>query len=85
MTKQAITIFGSIRSALGALCLAAALSLAACGAATEKHEAEDKCFKQCGLQAMTCLESSQCMDVNGQFVPCEEECEQKRLECEQAC
>ena len=61
------------------------VAFAGCGASKETLESADRCFKKCDLDSMVCLESSRCLDANGQHIPCEEECEEKRYECEQAC
>ncbi|MCP4677249.1 MAG: hypothetical protein GY854_17395 [Deltaproteobacteria bacterium] len=63
----------------------AVFALMGCGASQEKQESKDICLKRCGLDSMSCLESTSCIDMDGQHVPCEEECEDKRLVCEQAC
>ena len=56
-----------------------------CGASAQQSEETQKCIQQCTLTSMECLESVDCTDESGQLIPCEAQCEQSRLECEEQC
>ena len=73
--------------AVVALLLGAALALGAagCGPSLEQQQLRDQCLNNCSADAMSCLETSHCVDIDGHTVPCEEECNDKRSTCESSC
>lgn len=68
-----------------ALFAVAAVLATACGPSVKQHEAMEACHKQCGLALAGCYESRTCLEIDGQIVPCEEECESENEACENAC
>jgi hypothetical protein len=60
-------------------------AIAGCGASAKQSEETGKCIQRCRLSSMDCLESVDCTDGSGQLIPCEDECEQGRIECEDQC
>lgn len=69
---------------LALLVVAATLAIA-CGPSVAQQEALEACQKRCGLSLAGCYESRTCLDIDGQIVPCEEECESEHEACQQAC
>jgi len=67
------------------LALAVATVATACGPSLAQQEALEACRKQCGLALADCFESRTCLAVDGQIVPCEEECQQESDSCEASC
>ncbi len=61
------------------------LTAPACGASHKTQEDTNKCLKHCELDLMTCLESSACINEEGQRVPCQDECETQKTTCDEAC
>ena len=71
---------------LTAALLAVVATLAiACGPSVTQQETLEACQKQCGLSLAGCYESRTCLAVDGQIVPCEDECESEHEACQQAC
>jgi hypothetical protein len=70
-----------------ALALAALIAIAApaCGPSLEQQEALEACRQQCGLDMAQCFETRTCLAVDGQVVPCEEECQTAHDACEERC
>ncbi|MCP4604664.1 MAG: hypothetical protein GY847_29780 [Proteobacteria bacterium] len=68
------------------VCLVATVIAATgCGSSIKDQETLSKCISRCGLASMSCLESSSCVDLDGQLIPCENQCEAEREKCEQEC
>ena len=67
--------------------LAAALALGGggCGPSLEQQQLRDRCLNNCSADAMSCLETSHCVDLDGHPIPCEEDCANKRAACESGC
>ncbi len=61
------------------------LVICGCGASAKQLEQTDKCRQRCHLDSIECLESMDCTDVSGQLIPCEDQCERARVECEEQC
>lgn len=71
---------------IAVIMIAAAATLAiACGPSLAQQEALETCRKQCGLDLAGCIESRTCLAVDGQIVPCEEECQAEHDACEESC
>ena len=66
--------------------LALGLPAAACGPkAAASSTGRSDCEKQCDLEVMRCFEDRVCLDLDGQKVPCMEECQVDLAACQQAC
>jgi hypothetical protein len=78
------TLLRDGRALLAALFFAA-VATAACGPSLQEVQAREACVHDCNLGHMTCLESGTCVDMDGQQVPCEEDCARKQADCEDGC
>ncbi|MBW2277526.1 MAG: hypothetical protein JRF63_08550 [Deltaproteobacteria bacterium] len=66
--------------------LAAVATLAiACGPSLEQLEAHEACREQCGLGMARCFETRTCLAIDGQIIPCEEDCQSEHDACEEGC
>ena len=76
-----------IRRWLTPIAAAAALTmaLAACGPSLEQQETLKACKDQCGLGMAQCFETRTCLAIDGQIIPCEEECQAEHEACEEQC
>lgn len=70
---------------LGAIFLNAGLFLGGCGPSLQEQQVREACMSNCNLEMMSCLESSVCLDLEGQQIPCESDCDAKKSECESNC
>jgi hypothetical protein len=62
-----------------------AIAATACGPSLAQQEAMESCREQCGLDLAGCLESRTCLAIDGQIIPCEEECQAEHEACEESC
>jgi len=76
-----------IRRWLIPLVVAAVLAIATlgCGPSLEQQEALKACKDQCGLGMANCFETRTCLAIDGQIIPCEEECQAEHDACEEQC
>ena len=51
----------------------------------QEQQVREACMSNCSLELMSCLESSVCLDPEGQKIPCESDCDTKKSECESNC
>ena len=63
----------------------ALVATASCGASQEQQQAARDCREQCGIALANCYESRTCLAIDGQIVPCEEECESEHSNCQESC
>ena len=68
-----------------AIFLNAGLFLGGCGPSLAQQQIREDCMSNCNLDVMSCLESSVCLDLDGQQIPCEGECDAKMSACESNC
>ena len=69
---------------IGIFTLLFGFGIAGCGAAAGQ-ERIDSCRQECGVGFMACIESESCTLPEGEVVPCEKECGERRDACERAC
>ena len=70
---------------LGAVFLTAGLFIGGCGPSLQEKQVREACMSNCSLELMSCLESSVCLDPEGQKIPCESDCDTRKSECESNC
>ena len=70
---------------LGAVFLTMGLFIGGCGPSLQEQQVREACMSNCSLELMSCLESSVCLDPEGQKIPCESDCDTKKSECESNC
>ena len=62
-----------------------AIAAIACGPSLAQQESAKACHDQCGLDLAGCLESRTCLAIDGQIIPCEEECQAEHDTCQEGC
>jgi hypothetical protein len=65
--------------------LAILATVTSCGPSLEQQQAVKDCRDQCGISLANCYESRTCLAIDGQIVPCEEECANEHSNCEADC
>ena len=74
----------SVRLIFAAL-VTALVAVSSCGPSLEQQQAAKACHDQCGIALANCYESKTCLDIDGQVIPCEEECQGQQSNCEDNC
>ena len=70
---------------MSVLLAAVAILAIACGPSLEQQEAQAACREQCGLGMARCFETRTCLAIDGQIIPCEDECQTEHASCEEGC
>jgi hypothetical protein len=74
-----------LRAASAVIAILLISALSACGPSLAQQQAFEDCHKQCGLDLAGCYETRTCLAIDGQIIPCEDECEAENEACEASC
>lgn len=68
-----------------AVLFSALAAVSSCGPSLAQQQTAKDCRDQCGIALANCYESRTCLAIDGQIVPCEEECESEHSNCQANC